>query len=53
MAIGLLTAEELGEALAVSPATVRAWARDGRSFTVRWDEGSNQTVAAGQLLVFG
>lgn len=30
-----------------------AWARDGRSIAVRWDEGSNQTVAAGQLLVFG
>ena len=30
-----------------------AWARDGRSFTVRWDEGSTPTVNAGQLLVFG
>ena len=33
--IGLLTADELGEALAVSADTVRAWAREGRIPVVR------------------
>lgn len=27
--VGLMTAEELAEALAVSPETIRAWTRDG------------------------
>lgn len=30
-----------------------SWAREGRSFTVRWDDGSTQNVPADQLLVLG
>jgi hypothetical protein len=30
-----------------------SWTREGRSFNVRWDDGSTQNVPADQLLVFG